>query len=75
MGNSVSWIVTVVHHGRLLKCALKVSRDALSDDVVRYPLETENVAKIRELLPLHVQSAGPIVAVEEIFEVHVVEGE
>jgi len=74
MGNDICMIVTVLYNDRLIKCALKVKRDNLpSDDCAQYPMEPTNRATIHSLLPLHVRSCGPIVAIESIFEVHVVE--
>jgi len=70
MNDDVCWLVTVLHDGRLLKCAVKFKRDSVPGDMVRYPTEWRTEVGER-LLPEHVRSAGPIVAVEEIFEVHV----
>ena len=69
MNDDVCWLVTVLHVGRLLKCAMKFKRDSVPGDMVRHPMEWRT--QVREMLPEHVRSAGPIVAVEEIFEVHV----
>ena len=70
MSDEVCLLVTVLYNGGLLRCAVKASRDLLPGDCVEYPMESENLAVIRTLLPLHVRSCGPIVEVQRIFEVH-----
>ena len=72
MSNYICWLVTVLDDTELIKCALKVNRDYLTGDCAEYPLEWENRIQIHKLLPLHVQSCGPIVAIEKISEVEVV---
>jgi len=69
MSEDVCFLITVLNEDRLLRCALKVKRDSLSGDVIDYPMEPENREQLYKLLPLHVQSCGPIVDVEGIFEV------
>ena len=71
MGDDISWLVTVLYGDTLLRCALKAKRATLPGDCAEYPMEPENRKAIHALLPLHVQECGPIVAIEEIFEVHV----
>jgi hypothetical protein len=76
MGTDISWLVTVLYGDTILRCALKVPRASVSSDCAEYPMIPENREAIHALLPLHVKSCGPIVAVDELFEVHVVqEGE
>lgn len=62
------------HRGKsyrqLLQCALKVSRDSVPHDVLEHPMEPENLDRLHELLPEHVRSLGPIVDVQNIFEIH-----
>jgi hypothetical protein len=70
MGDDINWLVTVLYGDTLLRCALQVKRDALPGDCAEYPMEPENRKAIHALLPLHVQTCGPIVAVDELFEVH-----
>lgn len=70
MGNDICWIVTVLSGNALVKCALKVERNALTEECDKYPLEPENRKSIHEMLPLHVQ-CGQVVAVEPLFEVHI----
>jgi hypothetical protein len=69
MGDDVNLLVTVLHDERLLKCALKFKRDSVPSDLVRRPMDW--CTEIGHMLPAHVKSAGPIVGIEEIFEVHV----
>lgn len=71
MGDDINWLVTVLYGDTLLQCALQVKRDALPGDCAEYPMEPENRKAIHALLPLHVQTCGPIVAVDELFEVHI----
>jgi hypothetical protein len=71
MGNDICWLVTVLYGDTLLQCALKVPRTAVGCDCWEYPMEPENRKAIHALLPLHVQTCGPIVAVEELFDVHI----
>lgn len=69
MNDKICWLITVLYQGTLLKCALSVLRTKISDDCAEYPMEPENREIIYNLLPEHVRECGPIVAVEEIFEV------
>lgn len=69
--DDINWLVTVLYGDTLLRCALKVKRDAVPDDCAEYPMEPENRKAIHALLPLHVQTCGPIVEVEDLFEVHI----
>jgi hypothetical protein len=71
MNDELNWLITVLYGDTLLRCALQVKRDALPGDCAEYPMEPENRRAIHALLPLHVQSCGPIVEVEDLFEVHV----
>ena len=69
MSDEVNFLVTVLYGDTLLSCALKTKRDRLSGDIEEYPMEPENREELHKLLPLHVRSCGPIVAVETIFEI------
>lgn len=71
MNDDINWLVTVLYEHTFLRCALQVKRDALSGDCAEYPMEPENRKVISALLPPHVRSCGPIVAVEELFEIHI----
>ena len=71
MSDSICWLVTVLYEQRktLLRCAMKAKHDAMPGDCWQYPMEPENRAAIHALLPMHVRSCGPVVDVQEIFEV------
>ena len=71
MGDELNWLITILYGDTLLRCALQVKRAALPGDCAEYPMEPENRKAIHALLPLHVQTCGPIVAVDELFEVHI----
>ena len=75
MHDDMNWLITVLYGDMLLRCALQVKRDALPGDCAEYPMEPENRKAIHALLPLHVQTCGPIVAVDELFEVHIANAE
>lgn len=55
----------------IVQVALKIKRSQVSHDVFMYPMEPESREILHGLLPAHVQSLGPIVAVGELFEVTV----
>jgi hypothetical protein len=73
MNDSICWLVTVLYERRktLLRCALKVKRNDLPGEwwCGSHPMEPENRAAIHALLPAHVRECGPVVDVQEIFEV------
>lgn len=73
MSPYITWLITVLYGDTLIKCSLKVHKEKLEGDCDQYPMEPENRKQIHALLPLHVQSCGPIVAIDSIFESHVVE--
>ena len=70
MDNTLHLLVLVLYNESILKCAIKISPDLLPKDFEEFPMEYKE--KLSEFLPLHVKSCGPIVAIEEIFNVHVV---
>lgn len=51
----------------LLRCALRVPGGLNLFDQTDYMMAHEN--RVRELLPVHVASVGPICAIERIFEI------
>ena len=71
MGDEICWLVTVLYGETLIRCALKATREDLPGDCAEYPMEPENRRAIHAMLPLHVQTCGPIVAVDELFEIHI----
>ena len=72
MDDNINFLVTVLYyrHDTLLRCAVKVKREDLPGDCAEYPMEPENRDHIHSLLPAHVRSCGPVVAVETLFEIH-----
>jgi len=72
--DKVSLLITLLYEGSLLRCALKVDGNAFDDDVFAFPLEPENKDIIRAALPEHIKSCGPIVAVEQIFDICTAKG-
>lgn len=72
MSEYICFLITVLYEsqGTLLKCAIKVKHKEISEDMCRFRLEPENRAKFHAMLPLHVRSCGPVVDVQEIFEIH-----
>ncbi len=76
MNDQINWLITILYGDTLLRCALQVDTKTLTGDCVEYPMEPENRRAIHKLLPSHIQSCGPIVAIEKLFAVHVAtEGE
>ena len=73
MNEHVCLLITVYYENAcvLMRCAIKVKRDALPEDCIQYPMAPENRQLLHGLLPMHVRSCGPVVDAEEIFEVHV----
>lgn len=71
MSEYVSFLISVLHDNGLLKCGLKVKIRDLVGDCRDAPMEPENRVFLHGLLPLHVRSCGPVVDVEEIFEIEV----
>jgi len=74
MTEYICFLITIHYEsaGTTLDCALKVKRDELPGDCAEYPMETENRQHLHGLLPLHVRESGPIIKVEDLFEVHCV---
>ena len=69
MSEYICFLITILYGDRLLKCALSVKRDLISQDCQDFPMEPENRIVLHEMLPPHVKSCGPIVEVSRIFEV------
>ena len=63
-------LVTVIYGHELIKCALKVDPSKLPHDCIEDWAESDNRRALWRELPLHVQSCGEIVEVEEIFAIH-----
>lgn len=76
MGSDIYWLITLYYeyNNTLITCALHTNRDALieagcTDDIEEAYMEPENRKVIRDLLPSHVQSVGPIVAIDGLFHI------
>jgi len=73
MSDDICFLITILQGDALVKCALKCKRNLLSEDIILYPLEPESRKAIHKLLPWHVRRFGPIVEIEELFEVEIKE--
>jgi hypothetical protein len=68
MGNDINLLITLSDGKQLLRVAIKINPDMIGD-IMPYYLEPENKSKLKTLLPLHCQTIGEIVEVEEIFDI------
>lgn len=68
MSGDMCFLITVLYGDELLRCALKVKQGVLPSECLSYPMEYRE--KLHALLPLHVRSCGPIVEIQDLFEVH-----
>ena len=57
-------------HG-LLRSAVAIKRDAISEDCLEYPTDYPYNFELEKHLPAHVASAGKVIQVEQIFSVSV----
>lgn len=74
MGDLIDYLVSIVHRGELSKVAVRVKYSLISEDCANYPMEPASREELRKLLPEHVRSMGPIVDVEPIFDICIIEG-
>jgi hypothetical protein len=65
------FLITVLYqeNGTLLRCALKVEANSVPVNCYEHPTKPESREYFHSLLPEHVRSCGPVVAVEPLFEV------
>ena len=70
MGTDICFLLSILCEGLIIKCALKVDKTILPEDCTEYYMEVKNREYLHSLLPEHVKSCGPIVDIEEIFEIH-----
>ena len=71
MGTDVCFLITILYGDELIQCAMKCDKYKLGGDIAEHPMEPENREALHSLLPLHVRSCGPIVAVStDLFEIH-----
>lgn len=69
MNNDLNFLITLSNGSYLIRVALKATPNMFTGDAVEACLEPENKEQFMKLLPMHVQSFGTIVEVEEIFEI------
>lgn len=72
MGEYVSFLVSILYQMTIVRTAVSVKRDLLPSDVVQYPMEPDSRTALHKFLPPFVQWMGPIIEVEQIFDVTVV---
>jgi len=75
MTNDICFLLTLYYpegDDTLIKAVLKIDKDLLPPDVLKYPMGLTSRAYLRSKLSEHVQRCGYIVAVEEIFNVDVI---
>jgi len=70
MNDDISWLITVLFNDELMRYAVKFKRKFLPGDCADYPMEPENRKLIHDLLPDHIRSLGPIVAIDGLFDVY-----
>ena len=63
MGNDICFLITIFDGVGLLRCALKINKEELGNDVCEYPMEPENMKIIHALLPEDIINLGHIVDV------------
>jgi hypothetical protein len=63
MSSDISLLIAILYEGELMWCALKVAGNKIPGHV------DEHKELIHSMLPLHVRECGPIVEIQEIFEV------
>ena len=68
MDEYISFLITVSSGHLLYSCAIKVKRDKIGEDAIKFYNEPDSRKKFYDLLPSHVQTIGKIVKIEEIFE-------
>lgn len=66
MNNEITWLLIFFYDNRLIRIALSFYPDDVNDDCIENPLEPENQEQIKNLLPLHHRSYGPIIEITEI---------
>lgn len=71
MGKHVSLLISILYDMTIVKVAVAIDKSLLSSDTLEYHMEEKSRRELHKHLPLHVQSMGPIVDVEQIFSVSV----
>ncbi len=72
MGEGRNLLVTVFYESQrqLIKCALGITKEQAWKIEGRHLESNEVKGLVNSFLPLHVKSCGPVVHVEDIFEIH-----
>jgi hypothetical protein len=73
MDKHVSFLISILYDMTIVKVAVAIDKSLLSSDTLEYHMEESSREELHKHLPLHVQTMGPIVDVEYIFNVSVVE--
>ncbi len=66
MSDDICLLIAVLYGSELMWCALKIKGNLVPGD----PMDHREL--IHSMLPMHVRDCGPIVEIEELFEVTVV---
>lgn len=77
MGKHITFLITLLQTSEMcgmttLQCALKIDKTNFESDWYDYPMEKDSREIIHALLPMHVQSVGPIIDVKTIFDCKIV---
>jgi len=70
MNDNINWLVTILYNQELVRIAFQCKPKDLPPHVREHPMAIDSRAIIRNLLPHHIKSCGPIVDIEELFDVH-----
>lgn len=75
MGKHIVFLITLLQQSEMLghttlKVSLKIDKTKYEGDWFHFPMMKESREIIRDLLPPHCKSVGPIIKVETIFESH-----
>lgn len=71
MSDYVCFLITIYFEDgkRLIKVAIKVKKDKITDHMTYHPMSYKNIERFREFLPSHVADTDPIVDIERIEDV------
>ena len=69
MNNKKNLLVSLTNGYYILRVAIQIPEDGLTDNNIKFFNEPENRIKIIKWLPSHCQDFGSVVEIEEIFEI------
>ena len=69
MSDERSYLLILTDGNELLRIALKVKINMLSEEEILYYEEKENKEKIKQLLPEDIRDWGKVVEIQQIFDV------